>query len=108
MNKFKAKLCANCLANAELGYAVDYEGYFKTSGSTQYVNGMRVKVMVQRWKKSEDVMKTTKGKDRNYAYCPECAKVLYPNYVKLPTVGFTNPIMKNILSKVSQKDIKIY
>lgn len=59
MNKFKAKLCANCLANAELGYAVDYEGYFKTSGSTQYINGMRVKVMVQRWKKSEDVMKTT-------------------------------------------------
>ena len=47
--------------------------------------------------KEEDVMKTTKGKDRNYAYCPECAKVLYPNYVKLPTVGFTNPIMKNIL-----------
>lgn len=47
--------------------------------------------------KEEDVMKSSGGKDRNYAYCPECTKILYPKYVKLPAVGFTNPIMKNIL-----------
>ena len=57
MNKFKATLCETCRANAEFGYVVDHEGYFNSNGPK--VNGMRVKVCVQRWKKSADVMKTT-------------------------------------------------
>ena len=47
--------------------------------------------------KENDVMKSSSGKDRNYAYCPECTKILYPNYKKIPTMGLMNPVMKNIL-----------
>lgn len=47
--------------------------------------------------KEDDVMKSSGGKNRNFAYCPECAKILYPNYRKVPKAAFTNPIMKNIL-----------
>lgn len=75
-NKFNAylqsKMCSKCLANAEIGYTVDYEGHFKTSGSTQYINGMRVNVVFKKWKKSASEMKsicqkttsTTKPKSR--------------------------------------------
>lgn len=45
-----------------------------------------------------DANKISKGKDRNYVYCPECMKKLYPNYRKVAIFN-TNPIMKNILSE---------
>ncbi|MBR4329124.1 MAG: hypothetical protein IKP71_04665, partial [Candidatus Riflebacteria bacterium] len=55
MNKFKQTLCDYCRANAEFGYVVDYEGHWNSTGPK--VNGMRVKVCVQRWNQSESVMK---------------------------------------------------
>ena len=49
--------------------------------------------------KEEDAMKSSSGKERNYAYCEECAKILYPNYRKIvKSSQFSpNPIMNNIL-----------
>lgn len=49
--------------------------------------------------KDSDVMKINKGKNKDYAYCPECAKELYPNYKKVAKIAFMNPIMKNIMSE---------
>ena len=49
--------------------------------------------------KQQDVMFSSGGRDKNYAYCPECAKILVPNYKKVAKIAFTNPIMKNIMSE---------
>ena len=49
--------------------------------------------------KEEDVMKSSGGRNRNFAYCPECAKILYPNYKRVSKVAFINPIMNNILKE---------
>lgn len=43
--------------------------------------------------KEADVMKSFGGRNRAFAYCPECAKILYPNYRKTYT---SNPLMDNI------------
>ena len=47
--------------------------------------------------KEADVIKSSGGNNRNFAYCEECAKILYPTYKKISKVAFTNPIMNNIL-----------
>ena len=57
--------------------------------------------------KEEEVMKSSKGKDKNYAYCPECSKELYPNYKKVDRIAFTNPIMKNIMSEALARKEKL-
>lgn len=46
--------------------------------------------------KEVDINKISKGKDRNYAYCPECMKELYPNYKKVSFYN-PNPVMNNIM-----------
>lgn len=57
--------------------------------------------------KEADVMKSSGGKDKNYAYCPECAKILFPNYRRIAKVAFTNPIMKNILREANARYEKL-
>lgn len=57
--------------------------------------------------KEADVMKSSGGKNRNYAYCPECAKILYPNYRRVAKVAFTNPIMKNIIHEACARYEKL-
>lgn len=49
--------------------------------------------------KEADVMKSSGGKDRNYAYCPECSQELFPNYKRIAKIAFSNPIMKNIMNE---------
>lgn len=57
--------------------------------------------------KEADVMKSSGGRDVNYAYCPECAKILFPHYKKVAKVAFTNPIMKNILREANSRYEKL-
>ena len=44
----------------------------------------------------QDATKITKGKNKDYVYCPACTKVLYPNYRKVAFYN-PNPVMTNIL-----------
>lgn len=46
--------------------------------------------------KAEEATKITRGKNKDYAYCPECTKELYPNYKKVAFYN-PNPVMTNIL-----------
>ena len=56
--------------------------------------------------KEEDVMKTSGGKNKNYAYCPECAKILYPKYRKIKA-KFVNPVMTNIMHEACARYEKL-
>ena len=96
MNKFKQTLCDYCRANAEFGYGVDHEGHFKTQSGTQYVNGMRVKVCVQRWKQSESVMKTN---------CKKTTKTTTPDH-RCGTCGNIDP--NNLGNQANFKGCKFY
>ena len=46
--------------------------------------------------KSEDATKISKGRQKDYVYCPECTKILYPNYRKIAFYN-PNPVMTGIL-----------
>lgn len=48
--------------------------------------------------KEEDATKMSKGKNKDYVYCPECTKILYPKYKKV-TFSDLNPVMKNIMNE---------
>lgn len=57
--------------------------------------------------KEADVMKSSGGKNRNFAYCPECAKELFPHYKRVAKVAFTNPILKNIMAEANTRFEKL-